>query len=97
MQSTSKFSLLIWLIVALFLCSVLWSMFNFEEEHKPVPPQINVEMHERIVEHTKIKRIKLIEELNHYDTIFLDTFDATSDGLERAINLHRFCDTSLGE
>jgi hypothetical protein len=54
-------------------------------------------MHERIVEHTKIKRIKLIEELNHYDTIFLDTFDATSSGLEGAINLHRFCDSTLGK
>jgi hypothetical protein len=72
-------------------------MFNFEEEHRPVPPQINVEMHERIVEHTKIKRIKLIEELNHYDTIFLDTFDATSSGLEGAIRLHRFCDSTLGK
>lgn len=71
-------------------------MFNFEEQ-KPIPPQINVEMHERIVEHTKIKRIKLIEELNHYDTIFLDTFDATSNGLEGAIRLHRLCDSTLSE
>jgi hypothetical protein len=54
-------------------------------------------MHERIIEKEKIKRITLLKELNHYDTIFLDTFDATSAGLEGAINLHRFCDSTLGE
>jgi hypothetical protein len=51
-------------------------------------------MHERIIEKEKIKRITLLKELNHYDTIYLDTFDATSSGLEGAIRLHRFCDTS---
>jgi hypothetical protein len=56
-----------------------------------------VELHERIIEKEKIKRITLLQELNHYDTIFLDTFDATSSGLEGAIRLHRFCDSTLSE
>lgn len=96
MQSTSKSTLLIYLILALFLFNVLWAFWNYEQPVRIERP-INVEMHERIVEVEKIKRIKLIQELNHYDTIFLDTFNANSDGLEGAIGLHRFCDSTLGE
>jgi len=70
-------------------------MFNFEEEHRPIPPQINVEMHERIVEREKIKRSVLIKYLNHLDTIYLDTFQSSSQGLKQAIELHRTLDTTL--
>jgi hypothetical protein len=94
MQSTSKFSLLIWLIVALYLFSVIWSMFNFDEHPKP-QPLIKVEMHERIVEREKIKRSVLIKYLNHLDTIYLDTFKSSSEGLKQAIELHRTLDTTL--
>lgn len=94
MQSTSKFSLLISLIVALYLCSVVWAMFNFEEHPKP-HPQIKVEMHERIVEREKIKRSVLIKYLNHLDTIYLDTFKSSSEGLKQAIEIHRTLDTIL--
>jgi hypothetical protein len=96
MQSTSKSSLLIYIILALFLFSWLWAFFNYDEPVRYIKP-LNVEMHERIIEKEKIKRITLLKELNHYDTIFLDTFDATSSGLEGAIRLHRFCDSALSE
>jgi hypothetical protein len=68
----------------------LWAFFNYDEPVRYIKP-LNVEMHERIIEKEKIKRIT---QLNHYDTIFLDTFDATSSGLEGAIRLHRFCDST---
>jgi hypothetical protein len=71
----------------------LWAFFNYDEPVRIERP-LNIEMHERIIEKEKIKRITLLKELNDYDTIYLDTFDATSSGLEGAINLHRFCDTS---
>ena len=90
--STFKFSLLISLIVALYLCSVVWAMFNFEEHPKP-HPQIKVEMHERIVVQEKIKRSVLIKYLNHLDTIYLDTFKSSSEGLKQAIEIHRTLDS----
>jgi hypothetical protein len=94
MQSTSKFSLLISVIVALYLFSVVWAMFNFEEHPKP-KTLLKVEMHERIVEREKIKRSVLIKYLNHLDTIYLDTFQSSSQGLKQAIELHRTLDTTL--
>lgn len=94
MQSTSKFLPLIWLIVALYLCSVVWSMFNFNEHPKP-QPLLKVEMHERIVEREKIKRSVLIKYLHHLDTIYLDTFQSSSQGLKQAIEIHRTLDTTL--
>jgi hypothetical protein len=94
MQSISKFSLLIWLIVALCLFSVIWSMFNFNEHPKP-QPLLKVEMHERIVEREKIKRSVLIKYLNQLDTIYLDTFQSSSQGLKQAIEIHRTLDTTL--
>lgn len=69
-------------------------MFNFEEQ-KPTTPQINVEMHERIVEKEKIKRSVLIKYLNQLDTIYLDTFKSSSQGLKQAIEIHRTLDTTL--
>jgi hypothetical protein len=69
-------------------------MFNFDE-HPKQHTQIKVEMHERIVEREKIKRSVLIKYLNHLDTIYLDTFKSSSEGLKQAIELHRTLDTTL--
>lgn len=92
MQSTSKSTLLIYLILALFLFSVLWAFFNFEEPARIERP-INVEMHERIVEVEKVKRVRLIDSIHHFDTLYLDTFKPSADGLKKAIGLHIHLDT----
>lgn len=52
-------------------------------------------MHERIVEREKIKRSVLIKYLNQLDTIYLDTFQSSSQGLKQAIEIHRTLDTTL--
>ena len=69
-------------------------MFNFNEHPKP-QPLLKVEMHERIVEREKIKRSVLIKYLNQLDTIYLDTFQSSSQGLKQAIEIHRTLDTTL--
>jgi len=94
MQSTFKSTLLIYLILALFLFSVLWGFFNFEEPVRIERP-INIEMHERIVEVEKIKRLRLIDSIHHFDTLYLDTFKPSADGLKKAIGLHIHLDTTL--
>lgn len=92
MQSTSKSTLLIYLILALSLFSVVWAFFNFEEPVRIERP-INVEMHERIVEVEKVKRVRLIDSIHHFDTLYLDTFKPSADGLKKAIGLHIHLDT----
>lgn len=69
-------------------------MFNFDEHSKP-HSLLKVEMHERIIEREKIKRSVLIKYLNHLDTIYLDTFKSSSEGLKQAIEIHRTLDTIL--
>lgn len=92
MQSTSKSTLLIYLILALSLFSVVWAFFNFEEPVRIERP-INVEMHERIVEVEKVKRVRLIDSIHHFDTLYLDTFKPSAEGLKKAIGLHIHLDT----
>ena len=94
MQSTSKSTLLIYSILALFLFSVLWAFFNFEEPVRIERP-INVELHERIVEVEKVKRVRLIDSIHHFDTLYLDTFKPSAEGLKKAIGLHIHLDTTL--
>jgi hypothetical protein len=67
-------------------------MFNFDEHPKP-QPLLKVEMHERIVVQEKIKRSVLIKYLHHLDTIYLDTFKSSSEGLKQAIEIHRTLDS----
>lgn len=52
-------------------------------------------MHEKIVEREKIKRSVLIKYLNQLNTIYLDTFKSSSEGLKQAIEIHRTLDTTL--
>ena len=92
MQSTSKSTLLIYLILALFLCSVVVASFNLERPVRIERP-INVEMHERIVEREKLVRDTLIKRINSFDTIYLDTFKPSAEGLKKAIGLHIHLDT----
>lgn len=94
MQSTSKSTLLIYLILALFLFSVVWAFFNFEEPVRIERP-INVELHERIVEVEKVKRVRLIDSIHHFDTLYLDTFKPSAEGLKKAIGLHIHLDSTL--
>lgn len=92
MQSTSKSTLLIYLILALFLCSVFVAFLNLE---KPIRIQrpIQVEMHERIVEKQKLVRDTLFKRIKSIDTIYLDTFKPSAEGLKKAIGLHIHLDT----
>jgi len=92
MQSTSKSTLLIYLILALFLCSVVVAFLNLEKPIRIERP-INVEMHERIVEREKLVRDTLIKRINSFDTIYLDTFKPSAEGLKKAIGLHIHLDT----
>jgi hypothetical protein len=94
MQSTFKSSLLIYTILALFLFSWLWAFFNYDEPVRYIKP-LNVEMHERIIVKEKIKRMRLIDSINHFDTIYLDTFKPSAEGLKKAIGLHIHLDTTL--
>jgi hypothetical protein len=52
-----------------------------------------VEMHERIVEREKLIRDTLIKRINSFDTIYLDTFKPSAEGLKKAIGLHIHLDT----
>jgi hypothetical protein len=70
----------------------VWAFFNFEEPARIERP-INVEMHERIVERQKLVRDTLIKRINSFDTIYLDTFKPSADGLKKAIGLHIHLDT----
>lgn len=92
MQSTSKSTLLIYLILALFLFSVLLAFFNLERPIRIERP-INVEMHERIVEREKLVRDTLLKRINSFDTVYLDTFKPSAEGLKKAIGLHIHLDT----
>jgi hypothetical protein len=73
---------------------VLWAFFNFDEPVRIQRP-INVELHERIVEVEKIKRVRLIDSIHHFDTLYLDTFKPSADGLKKAIGLHIHLDSTL--
>lgn len=90
MQLTSRSILLICIILALYLFSVIW--VNSE---KPIRIEQKVEVHEKIVELTKVKRELVIKQLNHYDTLYLDTFKSTSQGLKQAIDIHIKLDSIL--
>ncbi len=92
MQLTSKSTLLIYLILALFLFSVLWEFYSYEPK---VRTELKIEVHEKIVERTKVKRELVMKQLNHFDTIYLDTFKSTSEGLKNAIQLHIHLDSIL--
>jgi hypothetical protein len=94
MQSTSKSSLLIYTILALFLFSVVLAFLNLE---KPIRIQrpIQVEMHERIIEREKLVRDTLFKRIKSFDTIYLDTFKPSAEGLKKAIGLHIHLDTTL--
>lgn len=92
MQSTSKSTLLIYLILALFLCSVFLAFLNLEKPIRIERP-INVQMHERIVEREKLIRDTLIKRIKSFDTIYLDTFKPSAEGLKKAIGLHIHLDT----
>jgi hypothetical protein len=54
-----------------------------------------VKTNERIIIKEKIKRIRLIDSINHFDTIYLDTFKPSAEGLKKAIGLHIHLDTTL--
>ena len=94
MQSTSKSTLLIYLILALFLCSVVLAFFNLERPIRIERP-VNVENHERIVVKEKLTRDTLFKRIKSIDTIYLDTFKPSADGLKKAIGLHIHLDTTL--
>ena len=68
------------------------SFFNLERPVRIERP-INVEMHERIVEREKLVRDTLIKRINSFDTIYLDTFKLSAEGLKKAIGLHIHLDT----
>jgi hypothetical protein len=94
MQSTSKSSLLIYTILALFLFSWLWAFFNYDEPVRYIRP-ISVKTNERIIEREKLVRDTLFKRINHFDTIYLDTFKPSAEGLKKAIGLHIHLDTTL--
>jgi len=50
-------------------------------------------MHERIVEREKLVRDTLLKQINSFDTIYLDTFKPSAEGLKKAIGLHIHLDT----
>jgi hypothetical protein len=54
-----------------------------------------MQMHERIVEKQKLVRDTLFKRINHFDTIYLDTFKPSAEGLKKAIGLHIHLDTTL--
>ena len=68
------------------------AFFNLERPVRIERP-INVEMHERIVEREKLVRDTLIKRINSFDTIYLDTFKPSAEGLKKAIGLHIHLDT----
>jgi hypothetical protein len=92
MQSTFKLTLLIYLILALFLFSVILAFFNLE---KPVRIEKPMEKHEIIISREKFTRDTLLKRMHHFDTIYLDTFKPSADGLKKAIGLHIHLDTTL--
>jgi hypothetical protein len=71
---------------------VVVAFFNSERPVRIERP-INVEMHERIVEREKLVRDTLIKRINSFDTIYLDTFKPSAEGLKKAIGLHIHLDT----
>lgn len=50
-------------------------------------------MHERIVEREKLVRDTLLKQIKSFDTIYLDTFKPSAEGLKKAIGLHIHLDT----
>jgi hypothetical protein len=71
---------------------VLLAFFNLERPIRIERP-INVENHERIVEREKLVRDTLLKRIKSIDTIYLDTFKPSAEGLKRAIGLHIHLDT----
>jgi hypothetical protein len=54
-----------------------------------------VKTNERIIEREKLVRDTLFKRINHFDTIYLDTFKPSAEGLKKAIGLHIHLDTTL--
>jgi hypothetical protein len=73
---------------------VFVAFLNLEKPIRIERP-INVEMHERIVEKEKLIRDTLLKRINKFDTIYLDTFKPSAEGLKSAIGLHIHLDTTL--
>lgn len=97
MASNSKFLLLTWLIVALYLCSIAYAFFNFKPIEKEPMYIETISYYEDTIEKVRFKKQILRDSIYMYDTMYVDTFSRTSDGLKRAINLHRHIDSLTSE
>jgi hypothetical protein len=97
MASNSKFLLLTWLTLALYLFSVVYAFFTFEPiEREPLYIE-TISYYEDTIEKVRFKKQLLHDSIYMYDTMYVDTFSRTSDGLKRAINLHRHIDSITSE
>jgi len=54
-----------------------------------------VKTNERIIEREKFVRDTLFKQIKSFDTIYLDTFKPSAEGLKKAIGLHIHLDTTL--
>jgi hypothetical protein len=73
---------------------VFLAFLNLEKPIRIERP-IQMQMHERIVEKQKLVRDTLFKRIKSFDTIYLDTFKPSAEGLKKAIGLHIHLDTTL--
>ena len=77
----------------MYLCSIVYAFFNFKPiEKEPIYIE-TTSYYEDTIEKVRFKKQLLRDSIYLYDTMYVDTFSRTSDGLERAINLHRHIDS----
>lgn len=56
-----------------------------------------ISYYEDTIEKVRFKKQLLHDSIYLYDTMYVDTFARTSDGLKRAIDLHRHIDSITSE